>query len=481
MSRYSRWGFFKNKRNAGTLANVDNFYPKYPDLPSSDIFYTFIRDGYIRRSDPVANVNTTLGAPLKTGVTRLLKDMQYTMPDGSIALPTYNDSTSSAELFKYDPDAGNITQTSPTVGTGVDAIISSAVTGCLVYNGNVHLYIDQGNTNVDYIRFKTDYSAINKVNTHSNSPGPILIEDAYPDPQKCIALENDKVLIFSADINANTSPTDARCVIHDLATDKFSNTTFQYDGVDNTVVVTGPFDLNVVQVPGSQSIGSESGNVYIIPQEGFLLNGEPGSGTVPALDGPRCIVEFDPGANVTTRFTPTGADLTTTGFNKDDKLYIGSTLGVDGNVYAFPGEVKKDIFVLDPSNRTATQSTFGIFNTTGANTIQCQAEAITASDGYAYIRATGVQPDYFTGTQDFWLAIDTNPDSNTYQTGTCIPIDNDGIVTTEQLGKGLAIAKDGLIISHPQSSSPNICTLQINSNAGFAISYHPALLNNIND
>lgn len=495
MSRYSRWGFFKNKHNAGTLANADNFYPRYPDLPSSNIFYTFIKDGYLRTSDPVANVNTTLAAPLKDGSTRLLRDMQYTMPDGNIALPTVKRTginpnyTYTAELFKYDADAGNITKLNPTVGPSVDNNLAGATTGCLTYDGNVNLYLNQGPQNVNYIKFKTDYSAINNVYTHSNVPGPILPEDEYPPAKKCIALENNKVLIFSQQINANVAPFESRCVIHDLATDKFSNTTFQYDGVTNGIVVVS-LTLNVVQVPGSQSVGSESGNVYIIPSEGFLLNGEPGSGTVPAFDGPRCIVEFDPGANVTTRFTPSGADLSTPGYVNRNSLYVGATLGVDGKIYAFPGEAKKDILVLDPSNRSAIQSTFGIFDIDNhpfdpaqplGNTLVCKKEAITASDGYAYIRATGVQPRYFTGTQDFWLAIDTNPESNTYQTGTCIPIDNDGIVTTEQVGQGLAIAKDGLIISHPQTSSPNICTLQINSNAGYPLTYHPALLNNINN
>jgi hypothetical protein len=485
MSRYSRWGFFKNKHNAGTLANADNFYPRYPDLPSSNIFYTFIKAGYLRTSDPIANVNLTLGAPLHDGSVRVLRDMQYTMPDGNIAFPTVKRTgispsfTYTAELFKYDADAGNITKLNPTVGPLVADDLKDATTGCLTYDGNVNLYVNRGIENVEYIKIKTDYSAMTHVNTHSNYPGPILPEDTFPIPQKCIALENNKVMIFSEDVNSFANAYLARAVIHDLATDKFSNTTFQYDGVNSFVTVSGTFDLNVVQVPGSQSVGSESGNIYVIPQEGFLLNGEPGSGTVPALDGPRCIVEFDPGANVTTRFTPSGADLTTPGFNKDDKLYVGSTLGVDGNVYAFPGEIKKDIMVLDPSNRSATQSTFGIFNTTGANTIQCFREAITAPDGYAYIRARGVQPDHFTGTQDFWLSIDTNPTSNTYQTGSCIPIDPDGIYTNENEDGGLVVAKDGLIMSQPGTTK--MMTVQVNTNAGYPLTYHPALLNNIND
>lgn len=485
MSRYSRWGFFKNKRNAGTLGNVTNFYPRYPDLPSSNTFFTFLENGYKRTAEPVANVNLTLGAPLHDGSIRTTRDTQFTMPDGNVAFvtakrggsnPSY---TYTVELFKYDADAGNITQLSPTTNALVNHVISTTSTGCLTYDGNVHLYIRQGNQNVTYTKLKTDYSVIDLGYTHSNAPGPILPEDEYPPALKSIALENNKVMIFSQRINSFSVPFISRAVIHDIATDKFSNTTFQYDGVDSNVAVIGPFDLNVVQVPGSQSVGSQSGNVYIIPQQGFLLNGEPGSNTIPALNGPRCIVEYDPGANVTTRFTPSGADLTTPGFNKDDSLYVGATLGVDGNIYAFPGEIKKDIMVLDPSNRSATQSTFGIFNTTGANTIQCFREAITAPDGYAYIRARGVQPDHFTGTQDFWLTIDTNPTSNTYQTGSCIPIDPNGVYTDENEDSGLVVAKDGLIMSQPATTK--MMTVQVNTNAGFPLTYHPALLNNFNN
>ncbi len=490
MSRYSRWGFFKNKRNAGTLSDA-TFYPRYPELPSSNTFFTFLENGFKRTADPVANVNLTLGAPLHDGNVRIIRDTQFTMPDGNVAFVTALRTgispsfTYTTELFKYDADAGNITQLSPTVPANVNSDINSVTTGCLTYDGNVNLYINEGTQNVSYIKLKTDYTEINYGFTNTNAPGPILPEDEYPPAQKCIALENNKVMIFSSTRNAFASPTEARAVIHDLATDKFANTSFQYDGVDANVIPVGPFDISVVQVPGSQSVGSESGNIYVIPQTGFLLNGEPGSNIIPALNGPRCIVEYDPGANVTTRFTPSGADLSTPGYDKDDILYSGATLGVDGKIYAFPGQAKKDILVLDPSNRSATQSTFGIFDIDNhpydpinplGNTLQCFKEAITAPDGYAYIRARGEQPRYFTGTQDFWLAIDTNPTSNTYQTGSCIPIDPDGVYTDETDDSGLVVAKDGLIMSQP--STTKMMTVQVNTNAGYHLTYHPALLNN---
>ena len=142
--------------------------------------------------------------------------------------------------------------------------------------------------------------------------------------------------------------------------------------------------------------------------------------------------------------------------------------------------------VFDASNNIATQSTFGIFdtnlwaNTNGFNSIITRSEPILAPDGHIYIECEGTQTNFFPpsyGNVAFWLSINTNPTTASYQTGNITLVDpTDSTYVTSSTRRGWAIARDGLIMQQPDTNEV-METLQISGNGGFRQNYFPALLN----
>ena len=505
MSNYNKFGFFKNKFNVAIEQEYNDFYPQYPNLPDATKLYSTLRKAYVQNANAVSNVNTTYSGVFPTS--RAADNQQYTMPDGNVAFPVCNTAVfydefnnrydESMELFKYNADTGNISQLSITKTSrrndgssapqNPDFRTKYIKTGCLCYDNKVRIF-DSEVTNIKWWELSTDYTTFTSVYNHTANPAPVITEDSYPQLAKVLALtDTNKVLMIPR--RGYFGLTDqSRFTMLDLTTEKFANISLTHDNAASSTNITYE-NILAVQVPGTGS--GNTANVYIIPGQG-LIEGGTDSGNVPNLAGPRVISEYDPGSNVTTRFTPTGANLTSTTGTMDhaDSLYGGATLGVDGNVYCFPGKRRKDIMVLDASNRSAVQSTFNIFNMDienpdgfTENTIEAgRSTAITAPDGFAYIRATGRQYNVFGNSEvDFWIGIDTNPVSDTYQTGYLKAIDPNNNITDSVEPKGYVFAKDGLVIHQPQDGGAgHTVTLQISGEGLLNQAIYPALLNNMN-
>jgi len=490
MSNYNKFGFFKNKFNVAVAQTYDDFYPQYPNLPDATKLYSTLRIAYRQNANAVSNVNTTLG---NTMVSSFSNNLQFTMPDGNVAMPTIsgpNFENLVFNLYKYDADAGNVVKLTPTLTArrnyGTNPIsfelqTNNMTNGCLCYDGNVRIYNGQGfGGNNRWFEMKTDYSDVKFIINKSNGSAPGLIEDGYPGARRVLALDGvNKSIIFSAfgaAFSGTGDPVRARIVLHNFATDKFETCSLTYDNAAANVQQAADVTVIPVQVPGTGS--GNTSNIYCIPGQGWLVNGTDTSNP-PAQNGPRCIVEYDPGSNVTTRFTPTGANLqldasfTGSGNEQRVALYGAATLGVDGKIYCFPGTAKKDIMVVDAVNKTAVQSKFSIYT---SSTLYCpKTVAVLAPDGFAYARVTDITG--FDDGEDAWLGIDTNPTSDTYQTGVIIPIDPTGVVKENYNPFGYAIAKDGLILGQvPQGDS--MTTLQISGNGLDQQAIYPALIGN---
>ena len=507
MSNYNKFGFFKNKFNVAIAQEYNDFYPQYPNLPDATKLYSTLRTAYRQNANAVANVNTTYSGIFPTS--RVADNQQYRMPDGNVAFPVCNTTPvadefnniydESMELFKYNADTGNISQLSITKTSRRNDGSTSPIDpdigtdqigyGCLCYDGKVRMFQNGTLQNVFWYELSTDYTTFTLVYNHTANPAPIITEDSYPQPAKVLALTDTNKVLMIPHRGSVGLPDRSRFTMLDLTTEKFVNISLTHDNVDSSTNLNYD-NILAVQVPGTGS--GNTANVYIIPGQG-LIEGGTDSGNVPNLAGPRVVAEYDPGSNVTTRFTPTGANLTATTGTMDhgDSLYGGATLGVDGKIYCFPGSKRKDIMVLDASNRSAVQSTFNIFNTNvenpdgfTENTIEAgRSTAITAPDGFAYIRATGRQYNLFgNSVVDFWIGIDTNPVSNTYQTGYLKAIDPNNNITDSFEPKGYVVAKDGLIIHQPQDGGAgHTVTLKVSGDGLLDQAIYPALLNNMNN
>jgi hypothetical protein len=470
MSRYNKFGFYKNKYSVGQLSGYTNTYPKYPSLPDSTKFFEFMRGGFTRNSAPVANVDVVSIAPLNNRNT-LIYNNGFLLPDGNVAFHSYG-----------APIGGNTTISKYNAETNSFSIVSTSfpVSGDLYKSGTMcrdskfRLYIgDQSSLK---------YNRVLEVNTTTLAITEKSVP-AYDSTSKQINLYSPTQLdytlwhknLLAPKLTNNFSNINIGYFwIHDLNANTFTRTSAVYDG-RTSVQLPQADNVNMVQHP-------VNGNVYIIPGEGFVRNGERSSGINPNGYDPRVIVEYNPFTDTTRRFTPNGANLSVNNptqigqLNAYTESLFGSTaLGVDGNIYCFPGVCRTDILAFNPVSNTSVQGTFNIFSNTGSNTIVTYG-AITAPDGYIYAKARGVQTARFSGEQDFWLAIDTNPTSATYRQGTCIPVDPLGINTNLGSGKqtSIVMSKNGLIMGQPNTTE-FMATLQTYGNGGYFVSHHPSL------
>lgn len=478
MSRYNKFGFYKNKFEVGSQTSYTNTYPKYPQLPNSTKFFEFIRNGYTRNSAPVANIDVVSGLVLGTGSISNIRNYSisnhaFLLPDGNVAF--YSQAQNgNITISKYAAQTNTLSIATTKTGLGINYRC-----GTLSRDNKFRIYASEQSSLQTNRLLEIDTTTLvvteKAVPFYQNSSKAINL---YSPTQLDYTLWHKNLL--APKITNNQSNINAGYFfVHDLNANTITRTTLVHDGASRVGL---PFaDItNMVQHP-------TNGNVYIIPGDGFVRNGERAGGMNPNGYDPRVIVEYNPFLDTTRRFTPSGANLSINNpeYVGDSSAYTQSlfgtaSLGVDGNIYCFPGVCRKDILAFNPIGNTSVQGTFSIFNTTGSNTITCFS-SVTAPDGYIYARARGIQSTYFTGEQDFWLAIDTNPTSATYRQGTCIVIDPLGIETSlpnyTARVSSLVITGGSRIISQPNTNQ-FMSTLQIYGNGGYHVALHPSLNNN---
>ena len=111
MTNNIKFGFFKNKFDAGSTSTVDS-YPAYPEMPTAENFNTFINKGYVSQGGPVANIDTDLGNVISnvSGSIRSSLTSSYSLPTGNVliyALESLSGNTV-PHVYIYDYSTGTL-------------------------------------------------------------------------------------------------------------------------------------------------------------------------------------------------------------------------------------------------------------------------------------------------------------------------------------------------------------------------------------
>jgi len=479
MTNNIKFGFFKNKFDAGSTSTVDS-YPAYPEIPTAENFNTFISRGYVSQGGPVANVNTDFANILQTPAGTIDNDsiVTHSMPNGNVLIYGQYDYLSNVQpqVFIYDYQNANISEvTSP---TQANLIFTDNHASALALDNNIYFYYRQGSGIIN-----NNYARINKVNINTFEVDRADVwagNISDPGGTQAITLVDGNILI-SPDLSNNTNF--SLHVTQSITTDDHGmgggNITFDDGYMVATPLVNDPSNsndyFNMIQDPVTEI-------VYVIPGAGFKANSN-------VAEGKRSIGVYNPNSNTALRIEPANLDLSDSGpFADGDTLYQGVAYGLDKKFYAFPGQVKKDILVFDPATQDGVQNTFGIFNTVGSNTIICHPCPILATDGNIYARAYGSQESLGSNANAwFYVSIDTKPDSATYQQGSLYYINPANIsYDPNWFSSSRSVAGDNLIISSAVPSGNTslgfgIETLQISAPTGFnQVSRHPVLNQNNN-
>lgn len=459
MTNNIKFGFFKNKFDAGSTSTVDS-YPAYPTMPDADTFNTFVSRGYVSQGGPVANIDTVKGNVIgDTGSIYSSSISSYSLPKGNVLVYATESKLGNVVPHVYIYDFIEKTFTEQTAGTG--NTISRTTVGSLANDSNIYLY----DNSIALLPQNNNFATVRAININDLDPYTANVwggNIVYPGASQALRLIDGNVLIAPA-VSNNTKFT--LHVVDKDAIPGYENGYFVATDLQMDPSSSGRFH-NMCQDP-------VTGVVYVIPGVGFKANSN-------VAETKRSIGVYNPSSNIAQRISPANINLDDRGAGLDrDTLYSGCAYGVDKQIYAFPGQVKKDILVFDPATQDGVQSTFGIFNTTGANTIICQKNAILATDGNIYIRAYGEQPDYFSGNADFYLSIDTKPDSATYQQGTIFLVDPGNTSYNYDAPLSYSIAGDNLILGPGTTDGAPMETIQISAPTGFnQVSAHPVLNQN---
>ena len=459
MTNNIKFGFFKNKFDAGSTSTVDS-YPAYPEMPTAENFNTFINKGYVSQGGPVANIDTDLGNVISnvSGSIRSSLTSSYSLPTGNVliyALESLSGNTV-PHVYIYDYSTGTLADET---ALGTSNTTDAAYIGALALDSNVYLHDSQSRG------LNNNFATVRAININDKKPYTANVwagNIEYPGATQALTLLDGNILL-SPRLTNNTNFT--LHVTDPTAIPGYEHGYLKASDITTDVSISGGF-CNMIQDPVTE-------NVYIIPGDGFKANAN-------VNETKRSIGVYNPGNDTALRIEPANLDLSDSGAGvDDDTLYQGVAYGLDKKFYAFPGQVKKDILVFDPATQDGVQSTFGIFNTNGSNTIICSQNTILGTDGNIYVRAYGQQPDYFSGNANFYLSIDTKPDSATYQQGTIFLVETGNTSFNYLSPMDYSIAGDNLILGPGIGDGEPMQTIQISAPTGYnQVSVYPVLNQN---
>lgn len=492
MTNNIKFGFFKNKFDAGSTSTVDS-YPAYPEIPTAEVFNTFVNRGYVSQGGPVANVNTDLANVIVSGSgsREFYASQTHSLPNGDVLIyekRRYLGGNIEPIVYIYDFQTGTITNQTPAGQANVNGTYRYSA-GCIGTDNRLYIYeyLNKGiggysAENVSHVDL-SDYRSYDRLTLDiavGHEGNANAISSTYYGVSRAITLVDGNILLIPTQSN------NANIMIHATEPITVGNVTYT-DGyfkvtslrLDPYTPTTDP-SLPVIQDP-------VTGKVYFIPGHGLKANGN-----VDVSNINRCIAVYDPSSNITQRIEPANIDLSETGDPQDRNktLYGCVAYGVDKKFYAFPGLLKKDILVFDPATEDGVQSTFNIFNTNGSNTIISYQSPILATDGNIYVKSYGSQESLGSNANSiFYISIDTKPDSATYQQGSLIYVNPANILyggPTYIDENSRSIAGDNLIITALNYSAnvligEGVETIQISAPTGYnQVSRHPVLnINNV--
>lgn len=415
----ARFGFFKNKTNAGVTATFPGRYPTWPTMPNASV-YTYFINSAKQTAPPVFDGNVSPGLfEFASGTNRGPTTLALPLTDGNAIITQGQFNT-----YKYDYTTNNFSNISANLsfsGTGLTArVVKTMNAYAWADNGNVdvfypndHVFAYEGNTVYTYditggtIRgfntsnpFRACQSATplldgnvlllrnrDKLSVSTYTNGPPSEADGNGNLPLCKYNPNTNVVTY-----LGNSIHYANCIAF---TDAGSASNVIVESASNA-----PFGTNI-KFPTVANISRNTGNIYILPGQGCIANIYTyQGGSVPTVDvdqmRQKCIIEHDPINNVTTEHTPANITIQIPelipAMDLDAKrrgsfelaIYESSITGADNHIYAFPGGLNtsagsaifdNDIFSIkewnailriDPDNlANCEQSTFGIWDNTG--------------------------------------------------------------------------------------------------------------------
>ena len=472
MSSGARFGFFKNKTNAGVTATFPGRYPTWPTMPNVSVYEYFINSAD-QTADPVFNGNVNAGT-FDVG-----NDTPFALPltDGN-ALITSGQFNS----YNYDYNTGNFSNVSTSLtfsGTGLSQ--------AKVNKMNAFAWADNGNVDVFHGSDPAISFEGNTVYTYDMTGGVIRGFDTsnpFRGAYHSVPLLDGNVLLLrnfdSLSTNTYTGgpPSDADSN-GNLPLCKYNPNTNAVTYLGNTIhyanaIAFGNAGAPIggsggrIAFPSLGTISRDTGNIYLVPGTGCIANVYTyQGGSIPTLDSnnmrQKCIIEHDPTNNVTTEHTPANINLTVPPLDTANmtlsqqaadsfsrEIYSISVAGADGHIYAFPGDLQDNrpdynddiygikehnaILRFDPDNlANCEQSTFGIYDNTGDYTtdgsgtsnanlmvMQRSKSAFLTTDGHItwLCNLRGPDTNAFNQPANAYMCwLDTNPTSDTYLTG----------------------------------------------------------------